>query len=69
MKLILYKNLYGIQPVAVNNWTDDHTHFIEQITHWKCFPLQCTRCAGSDGSISASSSAGLGFNPRRGSKF
>ena len=27
------------------------------------------RCAGSDGSMSASGSAGPGFNPRRGSKY
>ena len=27
------------------------------------------RCAGSDGSMSASGSAGPGFNPQRGSKF
>ena len=26
-------------------------------------------CVGSDGSMSASGSAGPGFNPRRGSKF
>ena len=29
----------------------------------------CARHAGSDGSMSASGSAGLGFDPRRGSKF
>ena len=34
------------------------------------FYFQCTaRCAGSDGSMSASGSLGPGFDPRRGSKF
>ena len=31
--------------------------------------LQMARRAGSDGSMSASGSAGPGFDPRRGSKF
>ena len=31
--------------------------------------VQVARCAGSDDSMSASGSAGPGFNPRRGSKF
>ena len=33
------------------------------------YVLNKARRAGSDGSMSASGSAGPGFNPRRGSKF
>ena len=35
----------------------------------KIFSSCVTRRAGSDGSMSASGSAGPGFDPRRGSKF
>ena len=37
--------------------------------YFEIYILKLARRAGSDGSMSASGSAGLGFDPRRGSKF